>query len=98
LSALDAGVLQINGPEPGRRFAEGDVVQAGDEIARIVGEDVRLAARMAAAQRSFEAAETELRANQDLFERGLINQTAVDTVAKAFEEAKLELERSQRTE
>jgi len=98
LSALDAGVLEINEGPAGRRFAEGDAVGAGDEIARIVGEDLRIATRMAAAQRSYEAAETELEANRDLFERGLINQTALDSVASAFEDAKLELERSRRTE
>src|SRR5690606_7543252 len=59
LSALDAGVLEIDLGPSGRRFAEGDFVKAGDEIARIVGEDVRIAARMAAARRSFEAAEAE---------------------------------------
>lgn len=98
LSALDAGVLDINRHPSGRRFVEGDAVRAGEEIARIVGEDVRLAARMDAARRSYEGAETELRATRDIFGRGLINRTAVDKVEKAYEEAKLELERSRRTE
>ncbi len=98
LSALDAGVLEINEHSSGRRFAEGDPVRAGDEIARIVGEDVRIAARMAAARRSYEGAETELRATRSIFERGLINRTAVDKAEKTYEEAKLELERSRRTQ
>jgi RND family efflux transporter MFP subunit len=98
LSALDAGVLEINRHPSGRRFVEGDQVRAGEEIARIVGEDVRIATRMAAARSSYEGAETELRATRGLFERGLINRTAVDKVEKAYEEAKLELERSRRTE
>jgi RND family efflux transporter MFP subunit len=98
LSALDAGVLEINEHSSGRRFAEGDPVRAGDEIARIVGEDVRIAARMAAARRSFEGAETELGATRSLFERGLINQIAVDKAEKAYEEEKLEFERSRRTQ
>lgn len=98
LSAQDIGLLEIGAGPGGRRFAEGDFVGAGEEIARIVGEEVRIAARMAAARRAYEAAETELLANRDLFERGLINQTAVDAVESAFEDAKLELERARRTE
>jgi len=98
LIALDTGVLEINQGPSGYRYAEGDLVKAGEEIARIVGEDVRIAARMASARRSFEAAQTELEANRDLFERGLINQTALNSVASAFEDAKLELERARRTE
>jgi len=98
LSALDTGILEIERGPTGYRYAEGDIVKAGDEIARIVGEDVRIAARMAAARRSFEAAQTELEANRALFERGLINQTALNSIASAFEDAKLELERARRTE
>ena len=44
------------------------------------------------------AATTQLRATRNLFERGLINRTAVDNVEKAYEEAKLEFERSRRTQ
>jgi RND family efflux transporter MFP subunit len=98
LSALDAGVLEINRRSSGGRFAEGDQVREGEEIARVVGEDVRIATRMAATRSSYEGAETQLRATQNLFERGLINKTAVDNVAKAYEEAKLEFERSRRTQ
>src|SRR5690606_30249762 len=65
LSALDTGVLEINQGPSGYRYAEGDFVKAGEEIARIVGEDVRIAARMAAARRSFEAAQAQLEANRD---------------------------------
>jgi RND family efflux transporter MFP subunit len=74
------------------------VVSAGDEIARIVGEDVRLAARLAAARRSYEAARSDLEANMKLFDNGLINQTVIDGKESTFEDAKLEYERSRRTE
>lgn len=97
LNALDAGVLEINRHPSGRRFAEGDQVRAGEEVARIVGEDVRIAARLAATRKSFEGEETRLRAVRDLFERGLINRTALDDVERTYEEAKLEYERSRRT-
>jgi RND family efflux transporter MFP subunit len=98
LNALDTGVLEINAGPSGRRLAEGDFVDAGDEIARIVGEEVRLAARTVSARRSYEAALTELEATRELFDRGLINQTALDNMESAFEQAKVELDRSLRTE
>jgi len=98
LSALDAGVLEIEQRPSGGRFAEGDPVRAGEEVARIVGEDVRIAARMEAARSTYEGALTQLRANQTLFDRGLINKVAVDNVEKSYEDAKLELERARRTQ
>jgi membrane fusion protein, multidrug efflux system len=97
LNVLDTGLLEIAEGASGR-LAEGDVVSAGDEIARIVGEDVRIAARLAAARQSYEAARSDLEANMSLFERGLINQTVVDGKQSAFEDAKLEYERARRTE
>jgi RND family efflux transporter MFP subunit len=98
LNSLDAGVLEINPGPSGRRFAEGDFVSAGQEIARIVGEDVRLAARTVAARSAYQAALAELEANRALLERGLINQATVDNVESSFESARLELDRSLRTE
>jgi len=98
LSVLDNGILEIDRGPDGRRLAEGDRVSAGDEIARIVGEDVRIAARLTAAQRAYDAALAELEANRALFERGLINQTALNNSVSAFENAKADLERSRRTE
>ncbi len=98
LSALDTGLLEINESPAGPRFAEGDLVSAGDEIARIVGEEVRIAARMAAARQAYEAARSELEANRELFERGLVEQTTLDAAESAFEDAKIEYERARRTE
>ena len=98
LSALDAGVLEIDQQSSGKRFAEGDQVRAGEEVARVVGEDVRIAARLDATRTSYQGAETMLHATQNLFERGLINRTAVDKVEKDYQDAKLEFERSRRTQ
>jgi RND family efflux transporter MFP subunit len=98
LNALDSGVLEVNRHSSGRRFVEGDQVRAGQEIARIVGEDVRIAARINATRRSYEGAETQMLATRSLFERGLINKAAVDNADKSYEDAKLEFERSRRTE
>ena len=98
LSVLDNGVLEVNNGKDGRRLAEGDTVKAGDEIARIVGEDVRIAARLAAAQRAYDAARTELEATRQIYARGLINKTTLDNMESKFETAKVDLERSRRTE
>jgi membrane fusion protein (multidrug efflux system) len=97
LNVLDTGLLEIAEGASGR-LAEGDVVGAGDEIARIVGEDVRIAARLAAARQSYEAARSDLEANRSLLDQGLINQAVVDGKQSAFEDAKLEYERARRTE
>jgi membrane fusion protein, multidrug efflux system len=98
LSVLDNGVLEINRGPDGRRLAEGDTVEAGDEIARIVGEDLRIAARLTAAQRAYDAARTELEATREIFARGLINRTTLDGMESKYETAKIEVERSRRTE
>ena len=97
LTVLDTGLLEIN-DGPNGRFAEGDVVSAGQEVARIVGEDVRLAARLAASRQAFAAASSDLEANKALFERGLISQTVVDDKESVFENAKVEYDRARRTE
>lgn len=98
LNALDAGVLVINAGPSGRRLAEGDSVRDGDEVARIVGEDIRLAARTVSARSAYQAALAELEANRELLSRGLIHQAAVDNAQSSFEQAKVELDRALRTE
>jgi membrane fusion protein (multidrug efflux system) len=98
LNALDTGVLEIADEPDGRRLAEGSFVTAGQEIARIVGEEIRLAARTVAARRSYEAAQSELEANRRLMDQGLINQAVLDQLESTFEQARAELDRSLRTE
>lgn len=102
LTAMSPGILQINNisDEGGktRRYAEGDRVRAGDEIARITGEDLRLETRLQAARQLFVQAESDLEAKRRLFDRQLINRTELEQAVTAFEEAKLELERSRHTD
>lgn len=97
LTALDTGLLEIS-DGPNGRFAEGDAVKVGDEIARIVGEDVRLAARLAAARRAYEAARSDLEAQMALLEQGLSNQILIDQKESEVENAKIEYDRARRTE
>jgi membrane fusion protein (multidrug efflux system) len=98
LNVLDSGVLEIARGPHGRRLAEGDAVKAGDEIARIVGEDVRIAARLTAAQRAHDAALAELEATREIFSRGLVPKATLDGVLSKYEAAKADLDRSRRTE
>lgn len=98
LNTLDTGVLEISDDPSGRRLAEGSFVTAGQEIARIVGEEVRLAARTVATRRAYEAAQSELEANRRLLEQGLINQAVIDNLESAYEQARIDLDRALRTE
>lgn len=98
VNALDTGVLEISDGPDGSRLAEGSFVTAGQEVARIVGEEVRLAARTVAARRAYEAAQSELEANRRLMEQGLINQAVLDQLESTFEQARIELDRALRTE
>jgi membrane fusion protein (multidrug efflux system) len=98
LNTLDTGILEISDDSSGRRLAEGSFVTAGQEIARIVGEEVRLAARTVATRRAYEAAQSELEANRQLLEQGLINQAVVDNLESAYEQASIDLDRALQTE
>jgi RND family efflux transporter MFP subunit len=98
LNVLDSGMLEIHRGPGGRRLAEGDAVKAGDEIARIVGEDLRVAARLTAAQRAHDAARTELEGTREIFSRGLIPKATLDSVESKYEAAKADLDRARRTE
>ena len=98
LDVLMNGKLEINQGPSGRLYAEGDLVHAGDQIAKIVGEDVRLAARMAAARTHYDAASTELDASRKLFKKGLISETDLQKKEDTFEGAKLDLEQARHTE
>jgi len=98
LTVESVGVLEIGRNASGRRLAEGDRVQQGDVIARITGEDVRLAARTEANRQRFEAAERDLEATAQLHRQGLITDTQLETAETAYEEARLEFDRSRHTE
>lgn len=93
LEVLMVGKLEIN-QGPSGRYAEGDLVKKGDEIARIVGEDIRIAARMSAARKHYEAAKTDLDASRKMFEQDLISENELHNKEDVFEEAKLELDRA----
>jgi RND family efflux transporter MFP subunit len=103
LTALVAGTLQIadtitaDGLQS-RRLAEGDPVRAGDEIAFISGEDVRLEVGMASIQQRYNSARLDYESARRLNEQNLLNLSDLNKAQATMEEAKLALERSQRTE
>jgi RND family efflux transporter MFP subunit len=81
-----------------RRLAEGDRVSAGQVLARVIGEDARLAARSEATRQRFEATQAELESRRQLFDDGLISREELRNAETAFEDARLERDRSQLTE
>jgi membrane fusion protein (multidrug efflux system) len=97
LTVMTAGLLQIDQGSNGR-LAEGDHVKAGDQIGSITGEDVRLATRREAALQKLQTAERNLEATSTLYERDLVTVSQFGLDQNAFEEAKLEYERSLHTE
>jgi len=98
LSVDAGGLLEIARDAAGRRLGEGDRVRAGQTIAEITGEDVRLAARSEATRRRFESARSDLEAARRLAEQGLTPETSLRQAETAFEEAQLEYDRSRRAE
>ena len=92
------GLLTIARSPGGRRLAEGDRVVAGQTIAEVAGEDVRLAAGSAAARQRYQEAQADLEAQRNLFASGVISEDMVRRAESAAANAKLAWERSQLTE
>ena len=87
------GVLTIARASNGRRLGEGDRVRAGQLIAEITGEDVRVAARTEATRRRYEAAASDHEAAKKLFDEGLNTETNLRQAETAVEDARLEYDR-----
>jgi len=98
LKVETGGILEIARQPSGRRLGEGDKVTAGQVIAEITGEDVRLAARTAATRQRYQSAASDLEATRKLFAEGLITDTELRNAETALEEARLEYDRSRHTE
>ncbi len=98
LTVDTTGLLEVARGPSGRRLAEGDRVTAGQVVAEITGEDVRLAARTEATRRRWESAESDLEAARRLFEQGLTPETSLRQAELTHEEARLEYDRSRRAE
>jgi cobalt-zinc-cadmium efflux system membrane fusion protein len=98
LEVETGGVLEFLTNESGRPYQEGDRVKAGDVIARITGEDVRLAARTKANYQKFLTAKDEYEAAKKLYEEGFKSKSELLTMESGLEDARLEYERSLNSE
>ena len=102
LTALVAGTLQISDTITDdlktRQLAEGDAVSAGDEIAFISGEDLRLEVGRESIQQRYNSTRLDYESSRMLNEQGLLNLSDLNKAQATMEEAKLALERSQNTE
>lgn len=97
LSAETPGFLVLARDAQGERLTEGSVVEIGQTIARVTGEDVRLAARLEATQRHLQKAEQEMLRRQRLVEQRLIAEEDVLRAEALYEDALLNFEQSKRT-
>ena len=97
LSVETAGILTIATTPDGRRLEEGDRVRAGQPVARILGRDVEVAARLAAAEQGYRSALAELEAKRALFEQGLISRIDLSRAESAAADARNELDRARLT-
>lgn len=98
LTVMTGGLLQIAANKNGRQFAEGDQVKAGEILASITGEDVRLAAKKQLVEQRLEEAKKKLQATKALYDKNLVSESIYLRDKSAFENAKLEYETSLHSE
>ncbi len=98
LEVETAGILEFSTNSQGRRYSEGDRVKAGDTIARVTGEDVRLSAGTKASRQRFEAAKDDYEADKKLFAEGFKSKSELLDSQSALEEARLNYEKSLNSE
>lgn len=92
------GFIAFTKNSEGRRFGEGDRVKAGDIIARITGEDIRLSAGTKASRQRFEAAKDDYEAAKRLYDEGFKSKSDLLDMQSALEEARLNYEVSLNSE
>jgi len=98
LRAQTGGTLKIARDVSGRRLREGDRVEAGQKIAEVTGEEVRLAARTDATTQRYEAALRDYESKKKLLDDGLLSEEQFRPVETALAEARIELDQSRLTE
>ena len=98
LRADTGGALRVARDANGRRLAEGDRVEAGQLLAEITGEEVRLAAAADARLQRLEAARRDYESKKKLFGEGLISAETLRPFETMLADAQLEWERSRLTQ
>jgi len=91
------GLLQIAENQNGR-LVEGDHVNAGDLIATITGEDVRLAIKREAVRQRLETAKSNFKTSQILYDKKLLSRVKLGNAKDLLEDAKLDYQISLNTE
>lgn len=92
------GVLEFQRKKNGERLREGDKVKAGDVIAMITGEDVRLAANTQANYQKLLTAKEEYESKKSLFDEGFESKSEVLRLQSQLEDARVAYERSLNSE
>ncbi len=98
LAVETGGVLAIGRGADGGRLREGDRVAAGQVVAEVTGEDVRLAARTAATEQRYQAAERDLAATRQLVADGLVADSELRRAETTLADARLDYDRSRHSE
>lgn len=81
------GRLQVGRDEDGERLHEGSVVRAGQVLARVLGEEARLHARVEATRRALYVAAAELRRQRELSQAKLVSKQALQQAEGVFQNA-----------
>jgi len=98
LEVETGGILEFVTNKNGKLFKEGGRVKAGDVIARITGDEVRLAARKNATYQRFQTAQDEYESTKKMYEEGFRSKVELQRSKDSLEDAKLEYERSLNSE
>jgi membrane fusion protein (multidrug efflux system) len=98
LNADSAGTLVISRNASGRRWVEGDRVEAGQTIAEITGEEVRLTAGTEATEARYQTARRDYESKKKLYDEGLLSEQEFRQVEATLADAKVAWERSRLTE
>ena len=94
LEVETGGILEFLTNRNGERYREGDRVKAGDVIARITGDDVRLAARKDATRQRFRTAKEDYDSAKKLYDDGFKSKSDMLKAQSGFEDARIDYEKS----
>ena len=98
LEVETGGVLEFLTNKNGERYREGDSVKAGDVIARITGDEVRLAANKEASYQKFKTAKEDYESTQKLYNDGFKSKSDLLNAQYTLEDARNRYETSLKTE
>ncbi|MBN2419758.1 MAG: efflux RND transporter periplasmic adaptor subunit, partial [Deltaproteobacteria bacterium] len=94
LEVETGGVLEFLTNRDGERYREGDKVKAGDVIARITGDDVRLSARKEATLQRYKTAKEDYESTKKLFDDGFKSKSDLLKMQSSLEDARIDYEKS----